>query len=73
MPAKLPPTVVLEPIFVRDHQRRLRLVMDLLELELRHQLAPPDQRSDQSAKTEVHPNEDRRHLRASVRRAAAAE
>ncbi len=72
MPAKLPPTVVLESIFVRDHQRRLRLVMDLLEQELRHQLAPPNQHNDQSTKTEVYTNEDRRHLRASVQRAATA-
>ena len=30
---KPPPTVVLQSIFVRDHQRRLRLVIDLLEKE----------------------------------------
>jgi hypothetical protein len=34
---KPPPMVVLEPIFVRDHQRRLRLVIDLLEQEARRQ------------------------------------
>ena len=37
MPTK-PLRVKLEPVFVRDHQRRLRLVMDLLEQEL-HQPA----------------------------------
>lgn len=41
MSAKLSPIVVLEPVFVRDHSRRLRLVIDLLEQELRHQLVPP--------------------------------
>ncbi len=38
---KPPPMVVLEPVFVRDHQRRLRLVIDLLEQEARHQHASP--------------------------------
>ena len=37
MPTK-PLRVRLEPVFVRDHQRRLRLVMELLEQEL-HQPA----------------------------------
>ena len=72
MPANLPPTVVLEPVFFRDSQRRLRLVMDLLEQELRKPLAQPNQHNDQSTKTEVHTNEDRRYLRASVQRAATA-
>jgi hypothetical protein len=34
MPTK-PPKVQLEQVFVRDHQRRLRLVVELLEQELR--------------------------------------
>jgi hypothetical protein len=38
---KPPPTVVLEPAFVRDHQRRLRLVIDLLEQEAHRQHASP--------------------------------
>jgi hypothetical protein len=38
---KPPPTVVLEPVFVRDHQRRLRLVIDLLEQEASRQHALP--------------------------------
>ena len=37
MPTK-PLRVRLEPVFVRDHQRRLRLVMEFLEQEL-HQSA----------------------------------
>ena len=42
MPKKeTPPTVVLEPIFVRDHQRRLRLVIDLLEQQAHRQDIPP--------------------------------
>lgn len=73
MPAKLPSTVILEPVFVRDSRRRLRLVMDLLEQELRQQLALPNQHNDQSTKTEVHTNEDRRHLRARLQRAATAQ
>ena len=43
MSAKPLPTVVLEPVFVRDQQRRLRLVMDLLEQELRQPQTPLDQ------------------------------
>lgn len=69
MPAKLPPPVLLEPIFVRDSQRRLRLIMDLLAQELRQSRAPPHQHHDQSTQTEAHRHEDRRHLRASVQRA----
>lgn len=42
MPKKETPlTVVLEPVFVRDHQRRLRLVIDLLEQEAHRQYIPP--------------------------------
>ena len=72
MPAKPLPTVVLEPVFVRDHQRRLRLVMDLLEQELRQQQTPLDQHNEQNTKTEVHEDEDRRHLRPRLQHAAAA-
>jgi len=32
--------VVLQPVFVRDHQRRLRLVIELLEREARRQDTP---------------------------------
>ncbi len=39
MPSKTPPRVRLEHVFVRDHQRRLRRVMDLLEQEVCQQ--PP--------------------------------
>ena len=39
MPNKAPPRVRLERVFVRDHQRRLRLVMDVLEQEF-HQRYP---------------------------------
>jgi hypothetical protein len=35
MPSKAPPRVRLEQVFVRDHQRRLHLIMDLLEQEFR--------------------------------------
>jgi hypothetical protein len=38
---KPPPAVVLQAVFVRDHQRRLRLVIDLLEEEARRQHTPP--------------------------------
>jgi hypothetical protein len=37
---KPPPAVVLQSIFVRDHQRRLRLVIELLEKEARREDAP---------------------------------
>jgi hypothetical protein len=37
---KPPPAVVLQSVFVRDHQRRLRLVIDLLEEEVRRQHTP---------------------------------
>jgi len=40
MPSKPPPRVKLEQVFVRDHQRRLQLVMDLLEQEFRQQCLP---------------------------------
>ncbi len=53
MSAKPLPTVVLEPVFVRDQQRRLRLVMDLLEQELRQPQTPLDQHHEQNTKTEV--------------------
>lgn len=72
MSAKSLPTLVLEPVFVRDHHRRLRLVMDLLEQELRQQDTPPHQHHEQTTQTEVHTNEDRRHLRPRLRRAATA-
>lgn len=67
MSAKPLPTVVLEPVFVRDHRRRLRLVMDLLEQELRQPLAPSSaQDNTLITQTEVHTDEDRCHLRPSV-------
>jgi hypothetical protein len=37
MPSKTPPRIRLEQVFVRDHQRRLQLVIDLLEHEFRQQ------------------------------------
>jgi hypothetical protein len=37
---KPPPMVVLQPVFVRDHQRRLRLVIELLEEEARRGHTP---------------------------------
>ena len=45
---KPPPAVALHSIFVRDHQRRLRLVIDLLELEARRQHTPPTNSQSQS-------------------------
>ena len=38
---KSPPTVALQSVFVRDYQRRMRLVIELLENEARRQSAPP--------------------------------
>jgi hypothetical protein len=38
---KSPPTVALQSVFVRDYQRRLRLVIELLEKEARRQPTPP--------------------------------
>ena len=38
---KSPPTAALQSVFVRDYQRRLRLVIELLEKEARRQSAPP--------------------------------
>jgi hypothetical protein len=38
---KSPPAVALQPVFVRDYQRRLRLVIELLEKEARRQSTPP--------------------------------
>lgn len=38
---KPPPKVVFESVFVRDHQRRLRLVIELLERDVRRQHIPP--------------------------------
>ena len=73
MSAKPLPTVVLEPVFVRDQQRRLRLVMDLLEQELRQPQTPLAQDNEQKTTTEVHEDEDRRHLRPRLQHAAAAE
>lgn len=43
MPTKPPPRVRLEPVFVRDHQRRLRLVMEVLEQELHRQARRTEQ------------------------------
>jgi hypothetical protein len=37
---KSPPTVALQSVFVRDYQRRLRLVIELLEKEARRPQAP---------------------------------
>jgi hypothetical protein len=45
---KPPPTVVLQSIFTRDHQRRLRLVIELLEQEARRQHIPPINSQSQS-------------------------
>jgi hypothetical protein len=39
MANKAPPRVRVEHVFVRDHQRRLHLVMDVLEQEFRQQQA----------------------------------
>lgn len=72
MPAKLPPIVVLEPVLVRDHSRRLRLVIDLLEQELRQQLAPPRHDSERPVQMEVHTDEDCSYLRPHIQRAATA-
>ena len=47
MPKKPLPTLVLETLFVRDHQRRLRLVIDLLEQELHRQHTPTQQANAQ--------------------------
>jgi hypothetical protein len=44
---KPPPAVVLQSIFVRDHQRRLRLVIELLE-EARRQYTPSTNLRSQS-------------------------
>jgi len=38
---KSPPAVALQSVFVRDYQRRLRLVIELLEQEARRQATPP--------------------------------
>jgi hypothetical protein len=38
---KSPPTVALQSVFVRDYQRRLRLVIELLEKEAHRQPMPP--------------------------------
>lgn len=38
---KSPPTVALQSVFVRDYQRRLRLVIELLEKEAHRQSTPP--------------------------------
>jgi hypothetical protein len=37
---KSPPTVALQSVFVRDYQRRLRLVIELLEKEARRLQTP---------------------------------
>ena len=72
MPAKLPPTVLLEPVFVRDHQRRLRLVIDLLEQDFHRQPTPLSQHNEQTTKPEVQTDEDRSHLRPRLQRATTA-
>lgn len=41
MSPKPTPTVELQSIFTRDHQRRLSLVIELLEEELRLRSKPP--------------------------------
>jgi hypothetical protein len=38
---KSPPTVALQSVFVHDYQRRLRLVIELLEKEVPRQSTPP--------------------------------
>lgn len=49
---KPPPAVVLQSIFVRDHQRRLRLVIELLEKEALRQSTPsPNLPSQPQAET----------------------
>jgi len=45
---KPPPAVALQSIFVRDHQRRLRLVIELLEEEARRQHTPSTNLRSQS-------------------------
>jgi|RhiMetdeSRZDD1v2_1073273.scaffolds.fasta_scaffold73022_3 hypothetical protein len=45
---KPPPSVVLQSIFVRGHQRRLRLVIKLLEEEARRQYTPSTNLRSQS-------------------------
>jgi hypothetical protein len=45
---KPPPAVVLQSIFVRDHPRRLRLVIELLEAEARRQYTPSTNLRSQS-------------------------
>jgi hypothetical protein len=45
---KPPPAVVLQSIFVRDHQRRLRLVIELLEKEALRQSTPSQNLQSQS-------------------------
>jgi hypothetical protein len=48
MPKQSPLTVALEPVFVRDHQRRLRLVIELLEQELQHHKTPSESAAAQA-------------------------
>jgi hypothetical protein len=49
MSEKIPlPTVVLQSIFVRDHQRRIRLVIELLEAKARRR-TPPTKLQNSSA------------------------
>jgi hypothetical protein len=45
---KSPPTVALQSVFVRDYQRRLRLVIELLEKEACRQSTPPKNLQSQS-------------------------
>jgi len=45
---KPPPAVVLQSVFVRDHQRRLRLVIELLEKEALRQSTPSQNLQSQS-------------------------
>jgi hypothetical protein len=51
---KPPPAVVLQSIFVRDHQRRLRLVIELLEEEARRQYTPSTNLRSQSETETLH-------------------
>jgi hypothetical protein len=47
---KSPPAVALQSVFVRDYQRRLRLVIELLEQEARRQSTPPTNLQSQTKK-----------------------
>lgn len=62
MSAKPLPKVVLEPVFVRDHERRIKLVIELLERELQKQHTPSDSTNIQTQNTEVTVNENSSNL-----------